>query len=280
MVSRRQLKMAIEIIGQAFKEDFSEIKSEIVQTLDVLKKELDNSEEAYKLLSIDQGKSTLVHGFDNHFFLNLKIVHSLPVQKFIENWLTKQSDWRFSWCWICRSHIFYTPLSVKSHLVYLCTKFHQPHHVVNLAEKHYKEHKDLIANKIRFKPLNDHGLIHDIDVPYNQIGTLVCLDYFPYLSLDQINKFLQSFKKVLRPGGQALIHYADGDNEEEWKSVVKKKITYCSEEIIKKYCKDLSLKCEFYHVDSMYSFVVITKMGEKDSIKAHMTKIVPVKSQV
>lgn len=271
--------MAIDLLEQACQEDFVELKQELQNSLESAKKQLQNSDEAYRLLSQDQGKSLSVYGFDDKFFLNLKVEHPKAVESFIENWLTKQSDWRFAWCWICRTHVKYTPLSIKSHLVYICTKFHQVNHIASLSEKVYNTNPTQFLEKVRFKPLNDYGLIYDIDIPYNQIGTVICLDYFPYLSLEQIKQYLESFKKILRPGGQAMIHYADGDNEKEWEQVVKQKITYCNQEIIQKYCRDLKLNCEFYHIDSMYSFFIITKLGEKQSIKQHMTKIVTIKEK-
>ncbi len=272
--------MAIDLLEKACQEDFVELKQELKDSLESAKNQLHHSDQAYKLLSADQGKSLSVYGFDDKFFSSLEVNHSHAVKNFIENWLTKQSDWRFAWCWICRTHVKYTPLSVKSHLVYICTKNYNTADIANVAKTDYNTHPSSFLQKVRMKPLNDYGLIYDIDIPYNQIGTIICLDYFPYLSLEQIKQYLESFKKILRPGGQAMVHYADGDNEKEWQEVVNQKITFCNEETIRKYSRDLKLDCKFYHIDSMYSFFVITKLGEKTSIKQHMTKIEPVTKKI
>jgi len=45
--------------------------------------------------------------------------------------------------------------------------------------------------------------------------------------------------------------------------------------LIKDLASKRDLVCDFYHIDDMYSFVVITKGGKKTSIKAHLTAIKP-----
>ena len=127
----------------------------------------------------------------------------------------------------------------------------------------------------RIKPLHFTGYIENHHVPHNQIGTVISLDLLPYFSLEQTKNLVESFAKMLRPGGQALVHFADGDGQKEWQKFIEHKIAYCSEEIIKSYADACELHTEFYHIEDMYSFVVLTKPGEKTSIKSHLTKITP-----
>ena len=75
-----------------------------------------------------------------------------------------------------------------------CTKNYNTADIANVAKTDYNTHPSAFLQKVRIKPLNDYGLIYDIDIPYNQIGTIICLDYFPYLSLEQIKQYLESFK--------------------------------------------------------------------------------------
>jgi SAM-dependent methyltransferase len=128
-------------------------------------------------------------------------------------------------------------------------------------------------NMFRAKPLEFTGHIRDRYVPYNQIGTLITVDFVPYISIEQIKNLIESIHSVLRPGGQALIHFSDGDGEAEWRSVVDHKITYVNENIIKTFASELDLTTSFYHIESFYSFAIITKPGDKTSIKDHLTRI-------
>ena len=74
-----------------------------------------------------------------------------------------------------------------------------------------------------------------------------------------------------------MIHITDADNEDEWKSVVAKKVTYCNGEIIKDYVNQVGLEfVNSYPIDSGYTFFHFKKTGTKFSIKKDMTKISPI----
>ena len=275
MVSRRQIKHAIKVLQQSCDEDFAEVKQELAQSLKIAQELITESDKKTNALVHDQGKSQSVFGFTQEFVKNIKITHSPAVEQFVTNWCQRQSDWRYPWCWLIANQHDYVHLSVKSHLVYVCSNYHS----VDDIKTHTKNKvgKTELANPIMFriKPLQFTGYIEDYHVPHNQIGTLISLDLVPYFSIEQINNLVQSCAKVLRPGGQALIHFADGDGEREWQQFVDKKIAYCNEQSIKNFADACELHAEFYHIEDMYSFVVLTKPGSKKSIKAHMTKISP-----
>ena len=276
MVSRRQIKHAIDILSQACDEDFLELKQEIQTSVSIAKKILLESEFKLQQLSKDQGKSQSIFGFTSDYVANIKHNHNEITKKFIENWCVRQSDWRFPWCFICANHSDYVHLAVKSHLVYVCSN--------HLTEKQIKENtKKKLSNFVtsnprmfRVKPLQFTGHISDHDVPHTQIGTAVVLDFIPYLSLEQIKNLLESINNLLRQGGQALVHFSDCDGEKEWQSLIDHKITICNQSIIEQIAGNLNLACDFFHVDDFYSFVVLTKPGHKTSIKSSMTKIEPI----
>lgn len=275
MVSRRQIKHAINILQQACDEDFADVKQEIAKSLKIAQELITESDKKINALVHDQGKSQSVFGFTEEFVKNINITHSPAVAQFVTNWCQRQSDWRYPWCWLIANQNDYVHLSVKSHLVYVCSN----HHTVNDIKTHTKNKvgKTEMANPqmFRIKPLDFTGYIEDHHVPHNQIGTLISFDLVPYFSIEQIKNLIQSCAKVLRTGGQALIHFADGDGEREWQHFVDKQIAYCNEQSIKQFADVCDLHTEFYHIEDMYSFVVITKPGTKKSIKAHMTKITP-----
>lgn len=275
MVSRRQIKHAIKVLQQACDEDFAEVKQELAQSLKIAQELITESDKKTNALVHDQGKSQSVFGFTEEFVKNINITHSPAVEQFVTNWCQRQSDWRYPWCWLIANQHDYVHLSVKSHLVYVCSN----HNTLDDIKTHTKNKvgKSEMANPqmYRIKPLEFTGYIEDHHVPHNQIGTVISLDLVPYFSIEQINNLIQSCAKVLRPGGQALIHFADGDGEREWQQFVDKHIAYCNEQSIKNFADACELHTEFYHIEDMYSFVVLTKPGTKTSIKTHMTKITP-----
>lgn len=280
MVSRRQIKHAIKILSQACDEDFSEFKQEMRNSIAFANQMLNTAEDKLKSLYMDSGSSAgrAQHfGFTEQYISEIKINHSDIVKNFITNWCNRQSDWRFPWCWLCPNNINYTELSVKSHLVYVCSN--------NISEQQLFKHvqnklsKQAKPRMFRIKPYDNTGTILDHHVPFDQIGSVISLDLLPYLSLEQIQTLFNSINKILRNGGQALVHFADGDGDAEWIDVMKKKITYCNESHIQKFAEKSNLTSEFYHVDDHYSFAVLTKPGNKTSIKAAMTKIQPITSK-
>jgi len=275
MVSRRQIKHAIKVLEQACDEDFAELKQEIKTSLELARSYITETDKKINALVHDQGKSQSVFGFTEEHIKYLSVTHSQAVKKFIENFITRQADWRFPWCWLIGNHYQYVHLSVKSTLVYLCSNHVSQKEIQFYTNKMTAKTSRAKALMYRLKPLQHTGIIEDHHVPHNQIGSLMAIDLLPYYSLEQIANLIQSCANLLRPGGQAMLHFADGDHEQEWKAFIEHKIAYCNEEIIQSYAENCDLTAEFFHVDSMYSFVVLTKPGKKTSIKSHLTKITP-----
>lgn len=275
MVSRKQIKHAIEVLQQATDEEFAGVKKELASSLKITKSVIEESDKKIRALTQDQGKSVYLFGFTEKYVAQVDVKHSQAVSQFVTNWCQRQSDWRYPWCWLIANQYDYVHLSVKSHLVYVCCN-HVDTETLNSYTK-TKIGKTDRANPqmFRVKPLELTGHISNFDVPHEQIGTLICMDLIPYLSIEQIENLIDSCSQVLRPGGQALLHFSDTDGEQEWKKFIAHKITYCSEQLIKDLAIKRDLMCDFYHIDDMYSFAVLTKAGEKTSIKAHLTAIKP-----
>ena len=270
MASRYQIKEAVKILKEACNENFEMFKSELQQDLESLEKYIQSSDQAYQLINNDMGKS-LASGFDEKFFEVTKVSHNQNVEEFINTWIQRQSDWRYPLLFLCPTTLLYTETGVKSHLVYvLSNKF-------NINDiNHYIQPKlteQSTPRQYRHKPLEIHGDIPDMHVPYGQIGSIICLDYFPYLSLEQMKNLMFSFNQILKPGGSAFVHFSDADQEREWDSVVAKERTYVTETLINKMATKYDMSCEFYHIEDYYSFVSIKKPGELSSIKKGPTKM-------
>ena len=270
MASRNQIKEAVKILKEACNENFEMFKSELHQDLESLERYIKSSDEAYQIINSDMGKS-LAMGFTDKFFETLKVGHNQNVEDFVKNWILKQSDWRYPMVWLCPTTLLYTEQGVKSHLVYvLSNKFTSTD-----IDQHLRDNLKDKSNpkQFRHKPLEIHGNIPDMHVPFGQIGNIISLDYFPYLSLEQMRNLIYSFNQMLKPGGSAFIHFSDADQEREWTSVVSKNRTYCTETIIKKMAKKFDMSCEFYHIEDHYSFMSMTKPGKLESIKKGPTKM-------
>lgn len=278
MVSRHQLKQAIEIIEQATFEGFQEITQELKTTLSNLKTQLNETDRYHKLLSQDIGKAQIVYGFTEKFFEQNNPTHSFTVQNFVKDWMEKQSDWRFPMLFLSPSRPNYTEYCLKSNLVYVCSNNFTRDDIVSHVTKTLKKSTLSQPAMFRQKPLIHEGIINDDLIPQNQIGTIFSIDYFSYLSIQQIKQFFISFSNLMRPGANAMIHITDADCDPEWKSVVAKKVTYCTIDIVKDLCKQVGLEFyNCYHVDSMYTFFHIGKKGNLESIKKMPTKIEKIK---
>ena len=278
MVSRHQLRQAIEIIEEATFEGFSEITQELKTNITKLKIQLDETDRYHKLLSADIGKAQALYGFTEKFFKQNNTTHSFTVKKFVKDWMEKQSDWRFPILFLSPSQPSYTEYCLKSNLVYVCTNNFSKEDIISHIKLFLKKTDSSNPSMFRIKPLLHEGKINDDLIPQNQIGNIFSIDYFPYLSIQQIKDFFKSFSNCLRPGGTAMIHITDADCEPEWKSVVAKKITYCNVKIVKDLCEEVGLQYHnCYHVDSMYTFFHIGKEGSLSSIKKMPTRIKKIK---
>tara|TARA_Y100001972_G_C7612015_1_gene306806 strand:+ start:201 stop:1037 length:837 start_codon:yes stop_codon:yes gene_type:complete len=277
MVSRHQIKKAIEVLEEATAEGFKELTQELLTTIKHLKYNMKSMEDSYKMACDDMGKAQIVYGFDDKFFANHNPPHTFAVQNFIQDWIIKQSDWKLPWCILLPNKPRYLERCLKAHLIYVCSNNQTQNDIQNYVKRKLKKQPDAEPNMFRIKPLDHRGIIDDYDVPHNQISFLLSFDYFPYLSVEQIKNYFIYIEKCLRPGGEAMIHITDADNEDEWKSVVAKKVTYCNGEIIKDYVNQVGLEfVNSYPIDSGYTFFHFKKTGTKFSIKKDMTKISPI----
>jgi SAM-dependent methyltransferase len=268
MASRHQIKEAVRILQEACKENFDMFKNELKQDLDSLERYIKHSDQAYQAINSDMGKS-LAMGFNDKFFEIMQVTHHQNVSNFIDTWILKQSDWKYPVVYLCPTTLMYTEHGVKTNLAYiLSNRFNR-----NKIDSYLNTKNISNSKQYRHKNLEIHGDIPDMDVPYGQVGSIVCLEYLPYLSLEQIRNLLKSFFHMLKPGGSAFIHFSDADQQSEWNSVVQKKRTYLTESLLKQIAVKFDFECEFFHIEDFYSFASIRKPGKLDSIKAGPTKM-------
>lgn len=278
MVSRRQIKEAIRVLEIAVEQNLEGIKKELHASISNAKQYINETDKKITALTTDQGIQQTVFGFSEKSIADKQINHPSSVKNFITNWTYRESDWKYPWCWISTNqHDYqYMHVAVKSHIVYCCSNIIDQKKCLDTIQEKNKNYQH--TKVLRFKPFNWSGKIKNADIPYAQIGTVTSLDLLPYISISQIDNLLESISKILRSGGKALVHYADGDGEFEWSEFINKNISYCSEDIIKKKCKNLGLGFKFFHLEPMYSFVEITKPGKKTSIKLGATMLEPTSS--
>ena len=82
MVSRRQIKQAIEILSNACEEDFIGLKNEIQDSINVARGLIESTESKITALTKDQGKSQL-YGFTSAYVRKLKHKHDESVKNFV-----------------------------------------------------------------------------------------------------------------------------------------------------------------------------------------------------
>ena len=84
MESRYQIKEAVRILKQAVEENFDTFNSALKEDLIELEKYISHSDDAYKVLNSDMGKS-LQMGFNDKFFETMEVTHHQNVSNFIIN---------------------------------------------------------------------------------------------------------------------------------------------------------------------------------------------------
>ena len=182
MVSRRQIKHAIKVLEQACDEDFAGVKDELEKSLNIAKEVLSGTDKKINALVEDQGKAQSVFGFTEEHIKYLSVTHPSAVKKFIENWIGRQSDWRFPWCWLIANNYQYVYQSVKSTLVYVLSNHVSLKEIKYYTNEKTAKTKRANASMFRLKPLQHTGHIEDHHVPHNQIGALIALDLVSSIS--------------------------------------------------------------------------------------------------
>ena len=76
MVSRKQIKHAIEVLEQATDEEFVEVKNELAASLKNARSLIQESEKKILALTLDRGKSEHVFGFTEKYVAQIDVKHS------------------------------------------------------------------------------------------------------------------------------------------------------------------------------------------------------------
>lgn len=118
----------------------------------------------------------------------------------------------------------------------------------------------------------DNDPLHKL--PQGQIGCVVAIDFFNFLTIRTIKKFLCSIYKIMRSGGIAIFTYNNCDYPKGIDKVDEMYYCYTTEEEMTGVCKEVgfeiikSVTRGYDELDNGISWLEVKKPGELSSIRA------------
>jgi len=105
-------------------------------------------------------------------------------------------------------------------------------------------------------------------LPFNQLGLIVAVDYFNFRPLRLIKQYLAGMSQLLRPGGVAIFTYNNCDYPIGVDNFLNSYYTYTPGRLVKSACVEYGFKIiSSFDMDNNVSWLEIKKPGERSSLK-------------
>lgn len=143
------------------------------------------------------------------------------------------------------------------------------HDLLEPARKHWTSD---YQRRLRYYVINESEKEPLKELPDNQLGLVVAIDFFNYKSLNIVQRYLRDIFVKLRPGGVAMLTFNNCDYPNAVDIFEKGFYCYTPGHKIKEYCKELGFEfIASFDLDENISWIEIKKPGEITSIRGGQT---------
>ena len=248
----------------SIKQQGQEIIDNIVKKISVLELEIDIV--ATSLFDTNEYRNNFnEEQIQGPEFKNNLIV-STELESIIVSKITEYSDWHYPALQISpRSKKWIDPM-VAGDPLYLT------HYNISLVKELIKLYPELYQNRLRLYEIADRDFSR---FPQAQFSLVLCWDYFNYLSIEKVEKYVRQVWNLLRPGGCFMFSYSNCDlagptlRAESWACA------YASSRWLKKLCNEIGYEIselkDFETGDSFnthVSLAILKKPGNLTTVKA------------
>jgi hypothetical protein len=223
--------------------------------------------------------NTSIAMFNNHEYCNNfhenqirepefknNLIVSTELESLIVSKITEYSDWHYPALQINpRSKKWVDPM-VAGDPLYLT------HPDINVVKEIIKPYPDLYQNRLRLYEIVDRNFSK---LPQAQFSIVLCWDYFNYLSIEKVEKYVRQVWNLLRPGGCLMFSYSNCDlagptlRAESWACA------YANSRWLKKLCNEIGYEIselkDFETGDAFnthVSLAILKKPGKLTTVKA------------
>lgn len=197
---------------------------------------------------------------------NNSLILSAESESAIISKITEYSDWHYPALQINPRNKKWIDPMVSADPLYLT------HCNLTLVKEIIKSYPDLYQNRLRLYEIVDRNFSK---LPQAQFSFVLCWDYFNYLSLDKIEKYIREVWKLLRPGGRFMFSYTNCDLAGPALRAESLACAYASSTWLKKLCIEIGYEIsnlkDFDTGDAFnthVSLAILKKPGDITTVKA------------
>ena len=197
---------------------------------------------------------------------NNSLILSAESESAIISKITEYSDWHYPALQINPRNKKWIDPMVSADPLYLT------HCNLTLVKEIIKSYPDLYQNRLRLYEIVDRNFSK---LPQAQFSFVLCWDYFNYLSLDKIEKYIREVWKLLRPGGHFMFSYTNCDLAGPALRAESLACAYASSTWLKKLCIEIGYEIsnlkDFDTGDAFnthVSLAILKKPGDITTVKA------------
>ena len=197
---------------------------------------------------------------------NNSLILSAESESAIISKITEYSDWHYPALQINPRNKKWIDSMVAADPLYLT------HYNISLVKELIKPYPDLYQNRLRLYEITDRNFSK---LPQAQFSFVLCWDYFNYLSLVFVEKYIREVYCLLRPGGHFMFSYTNCDLAGPALRAESLACAYASSRWLKKLCIEIGYEIsdlkDFDTGDAFnthVSLAILKKPGDITTVKA------------
>jgi hypothetical protein len=245
--------------------EFDEKFSELNQKIDDTAISMFNNDDYYNVFQEEN-----IQG--SHF---QELIVTDNISSYLVSKITEYSDWHYPALQITPRNKKWIDQMAAADPLYLT------HYNLTLVKEIIKPYPDLYQNRLRLYKIVDRNFSK---LPQAQFSFVLCWDYFNYLSLDKVEKYIREVYCLLRPGGCFMFSYTNCDLAGPALCAESLACAYASSRWLKKLCNEIGYEIsdlkDFDTGDAFkthVSLAILKKPGNLRTVKAAqaLAQIIP-----
>jgi len=248
-----------ELSTQVFKL-IDEINKEIAQQRARVHSDIESNEKDYFLQSYKIYEESIYD--TSNWILSRHECHFHDTTYELNSRIKLYTDWKFPGVYIRPAADSLVDSMITCDPLYILD------HSVDLLEPVKNRWNSMFQSRVRYKTINDDSEHILKDLPAEQIGLIVATGFFDYKPLEIIQKYLEEFKKVLRPGGVVVLTYNNCDMAGSVRNVENFYNTYVPGRLLQRIVEGLGFEVLYANEDpSGINWIEFKTPGEIASVR-------------
>jgi len=198
---------------------------------------------------------------DRHLFHTL--IYRENIKELFGSRVSKYGDWKYAGMFIRPLTGEFVDLMINCDPLYIADEHRE---LLNPVKKLWSED---FQNRLRYQLISESDDIIFKNIPRNQLGFVVAMNFFNYRPLDVIRRYLLEILEILRPGGVFMFTYNNCDLPGSVKNVEKSMYCYTPGRLVQTMVESLGFEIidSVDFTDTNVSWLEIKKPGSIKSLR-------------